>query len=364
MEEVERAKEETERAEFAGTLVTLLTRALHLERAVLLVEETPDGTLVAVARHGAGQIERLQPGEPPGDGPWSAAIPLRSGAGTGLLLVARAGGAPLAPRDLALAQRLAEGAARLAEHGRMAADLARSRELLARADRLSALGMLAAGVAHEIRNPLVSVRTFIQLLPERMSDEEFRTRFRDLALAEIERICGLINDLLAFSRPAPAHLDATDLNDLVSSIVRLLDAESRKNGTTVIYTEHPALPRVVVDQAQIKQVLMNVVLNAIEASERRGPVEVRTRQERRGPEVWCVVEVADAGTGIQPEHREHIFDPFFTTKDRGSGLGLFIAQGIVTQHGGYMRTAARGTGGTLFSIHLPARGRPRDVDAH
>ena len=116
----------------------------------------------------------------------------------------------------------------------MAADLARSRELLARADRLSALGMLAAGVAHEIRNPLVSVRTFIQLLPERMSDEEFRTRFRDLALAEIERICDLINDLLAFSRPAPAHLDATDLNDLVSSIVRLLDAEARKNGTTVV----------------------------------------------------------------------------------------------------------------------------------
>src|SRR5947199_289737 len=163
VEEVERAKGETERAEFAGRLVRLLTRALHLERAVLLVEEAPDGTLVAVARHGAGQIERLQPGEPPGDGPWSAAIPLRSSAGTGLLLVARAGGAPLAPRDLALAQRLAEGAARLAEHGRMAADLARSRELLARADRLSALGMLAAGVAHEIRNPPVAVRTFLQL---------------------------------------------------------------------------------------------------------------------------------------------------------------------------------------------------------
>ena len=318
---------------------------------------------MAVAAHGAAHIDRLQPGEMP-DGPWSAAIPVRSAAGvTGLLLVARAGGAPLAPRDLGLAQHLAAGAARLAEHRRMAADLASSRELLARADRLSALGMLAAGVAHEIRNPLVSVRTFIQLLPERMGDDEFRTTFRDLALAEIERICGLINDLLAFSRPAPAQLDPTDLNDLVGQIVRLLDAEARKHGTTVAYTEDPALPRIAVDDSQIKQVLMNVVLNAIEASGRRGPVEVKTRHARRGGETWCVVEVADAGPGIQPEHRDRIFDPFFTTKDGGSGLGLFIAHRIVTQHGGHMRTAARTAGGTLFSIHLPVRAGQRDVDA-
>ena len=367
MEEVgtglHRAETDAERAELAGALVTLLARALHLERAVLLVEETPGGSLVAVAAHGAAHIDRLQPGEMP-DGPWSAAIPVRSAAGvTGLLLVARAGGAPLAPRDLGLAQHLAAGAARLAEHRRMAADLASSRELLARADRLSALGMLAAGVAHEIRNPLVSVRTFIQLLPERMGDEEFRTTFRDLALAEIERICGLINDLLAFSRPAPAQLDPTDLNDLVGQIVRLLDAEARKHGTTVAYTEDPALPRIAVDDSQIKQVLMNVVLNAIEASGRRGPVEVKTRHARRGGETWCVVEVADAGPGIQPEHRDRIFDPFFTTKDGGSGLGLFIAHRIVTQHGGHMRTAARTAGGTLFSIHLPVRAGQRDVDA-
>src|SRR5256886_6994000 len=109
----------------------------------------------------------------------------------------------------------------------MAADLARSRELLARADRLAALGMLAAGVAHEIRNPLVSVRTFIQLLPERLADEEFRTGFRELALGEIERICALINDLLAFSRPAPAERERTDLNELVAQIARLLEAEAR-----------------------------------------------------------------------------------------------------------------------------------------
>jgi len=358
-----RAETDAERAELAGALVTLLARALHLERAVLLMEEVPGGALVAVARHGGAHIDRLQRDEPPEGGPWSSAIPIRSGAdATGLLLLARAGGAPLAPRDLALAQRLAEGAARLAEHGRMAADLASSRELLARADRLSALGMLAAGVAHEIRNPLVSVRTFIQLLPERLSDEEFRTTFRDLALAEIERICALINDLLAFARP-PAQRESTDLNELAAQIIRLLDAEARKRDVAVVCRGDATLPRVVVDDAQVKQVLMNVILNAIEACEPHGSVVVVTRTEESRGERWCAVIVADSGSGIAPEHVEQIFDPFFTTKNEGSGLGLFIARQIVDEHGGYITTASRPGGGTEFAVHFPLAARVADVDA-
>ena len=118
--------------------------------------------------------------------------------------------------------------AQLAGQTRLAEELAGTRQLVARADRLSALGLLAASVSHEIRNPLVSVRTFIQLLPERLADEEFRTVFRELALSEIDRICALINDLLAFSRPAPAQRELTDMNELVGQIVRLLEVESRR----------------------------------------------------------------------------------------------------------------------------------------
>src|SRR5207237_6441262 len=116
----------------------------------------------------------------------------------------------------------------LVESERQAAELQHTRELLGRADRLSALGMLAAGVAHEIRNPLVSVRTFIQLLPERLADEEFRTEFRELALGEIERICTLINDLLAFSRPAPTEPAPSALTGLAAPASRLLEAEARR----------------------------------------------------------------------------------------------------------------------------------------
>src|SRR5207247_1738146 len=163
----------------------------------------------------------------------------------------RAGGAPLTPAERALAAGVADALAQLVASERQAAELRQTRELLGRADRLSALGMLAAGVAHEIRNPLVSVRTFIQLLPERLADE-----------------------------------------------------------------------------AQVKQVLMNLRLNALQACGSHGSVEITTRSEEDRGERWCTVTVGDSGAGIPPEHVEQIFDPFFTTKDAGSGLGLFIARQI------------------------------------
>src|SRR5207247_1459709 len=260
----------------------------------------------------------------------------------------RAGGAPLTPAERALAAGVADALAQLVASERQAAELRQTRELLGRADRLAALGMLAAGVAHETRNPLVSVRTFIQLLPERLGDQEFRTTFRDLALGEVERICGLINDLLAFARPAPAQVEPTDLNELVGQIVRLLDAEARRRGVVVACMSDPALPLVAVDEAQVKQVLMNVILNAIEACTARGRVEITTRTDESPEESSCVVAVADSGRGIAPEHLEQIFDPFFTTKDAGSGLGLFVAHEIVTQHGGGITAAPRAEGGTVF----------------
>ena len=347
----------------AGAFLELVVRALGLERAALLLERSPGALLVPVATHGVGDLPPCEPdAEPPG-GPWTLALPLRSGLRVaGMLLLAPRGGVALPPADVDLASRMAEAAALLLEHAQLAADLVRAHELLARADRLSALGTLAAGVAHEIRNPLVSVRTFIQLLPERLGDQEFRTTFRDLALGEVERICGLINDLLAFARPAPAQVEPTDLNELVGQIVRLLDAEARRRGVVVACMSDPALPLVTVDEAQVKQVLMNVILNAIEACAARGRVEITTRTDESGEESSCVVAVADSGRGIAPEHLEQIFDPFFTTKDAGSGLGLFVAHEIVTHHGGGITAAPRAEGGTVFTIHFPVRASRPQVD--
>jgi signal transduction histidine kinase len=336
------------------TLLVATARALSLDRAALLLERGPVRALVPVAVYGRVALGRVPLGAPPGDGPWSLVFPLTvAGHQLGVLLLARDGGAPLPAADQALAARLAALIGTLVGNVRLRAELEHARALLARADRLAALGTLAASLAHEIRNPLVSVRTFIQLLPERLDDTEYRTTFRDLALDEIERICGLITDLLAFSRPAPTQREPTDLNEIVGQVARLLEAEARKCDVRIVRRQGRALPTVVVDDARIKQVLMNVILNAIEACGRNGVVEIATETVDRAGGCWCVVTVSDSGTGIAPEHRDSIFEPFFTTKNAGSGLGLFIARAIVTDHGGHITTGPRVGGGTVFAIHFP-----------
>jgi signal transduction histidine kinase len=337
--------------DLAQAQLVLLVRALGLDRAALLLEESPGGAFAPVAVHGRVSLARVAPDGSPGGGPWSAVVTVSvGGRTTGLLLLDRGGGAALSAADQTLATQLAEGAGRVAAHAGLAADLARSHARLARADRLSTLGTLAAGVAHEIRNPLVSVRTFVQLLPERLDDEEFRTAFRDLALGEIERICSLINDLLAFARAAPAQREPTDLNEVTSQIVRLLDAEARKCDVMLTCRPSPGLPLVLVDEAQVKQVLLNVLLNAIEASGAHGTVAVTTGAD---VDAGCVlVTVADSGPGIPPAELERIFEPFFTTKDTGSGLGLFIAKQIMTRHGGDILAQPRVEGGTEFVMRF------------
>jgi signal transduction histidine kinase len=342
----------------ASALLDVLARALDLERAALLLA-TSNGTLDAIATLGRVSPKMLAE-DALGRGTWTVTVPLEcDGRIVGRLLASRRGNRPLPPADRRLLERLAASAAEFIAQRRAQSDLDHTRELLARAETLSALGTLAAGVAHEIRNPLVSVRTFIQLLPERMDDEEFRTGFRDLALTEIERICALINDLLAFSRPSPSQLEPTDLVGLAAQTVRLLDAEARKHGVHLTCDLPETLPAVHADEARVKQVLMNVVLNAVQAAPPHTTVEVTAHADGDR----TVLEVADRGPGIPPEQVRQIFDPFFTTKASGSGLGLFIAERIVRDHGGTIEPRPREGGGTVFALVFPS-GAPGGAEEH
>ena len=343
-------------------LVGLLARALQLESAAVAMDRGAGERPALVAMHGRMPPESALNGN--GSRFWSFTVPIEvDGRATGRLLIARGDAMPLRTADRALVRTVAAAAGRLLERIQLGAELERTRQLLTRADRLSALGLLAAGLTHEIRNPMVSVRTFVQLLPERLHDPEFMGTFRELTLTEVERICRLLNDLLAFSRPSPPERDPSDLNDIVEQVARLIDAEAKQEDVTLACELDPALPPVVLDESQIKQVLLNVLLNAIEASGAGGRVEVSTRVEGEAGERTCVVSVADSGPGITDDHRDRIFDPFFTTKATGNGLGLFIARQIMAEHGGRIAPAPRDGGGTVFSIHLPADAGERGAGA-
>jgi signal transduction histidine kinase len=224
---------------------------------------------------------------------------------------------------------------------------------------LAAVGTLAAGIAHEIRNPLVAIHTFAQLLPEHFDDPEFRATFSDLTNSELERVSTLINDLMAFARPSPVLLGEAQINDLIEQVVRLLSGQARKQGTILKTQLSPTLPPLVVDQGQMKQVLLNLLQNALQATESDGTVTVTTATVR-GPngQEYCELAVQDTGPGIPPEQKEKIFDPFFTTKSRGTGLGLSIVHQIIKEHGGFIDVESTAGQGTRFFARLPLTSAP------
>jgi polar amino acid transport system substrate-binding protein len=223
---------------------------------------------------------------------------------------------------------------------------------------------MAAGLAHEIRNPLVSIRTFTQLLPERIGDREFRESFLDLTLSEVDRICALINELLAFARPAPAELHRVSLNECLDRVCLLLDSQARNVGVQLVRHLHPGRLELTADEDQIKQVVINMILNAIQACSARrdtragGTVTVRSYPNRLERGDYVCIEVVDDGIGIDPEIVERIFDPFFTTRKEGTGLGLSIAHQIVTRHGGFIDVTSEPGGGASFCVNLPAEAYP------
>jgi len=265
--------------------------------------------------------------------------------------------------DLEVLSTLANQAAIAIENAQLYEDLKQSQTVLQRADRLSSLGLLTAGLAHEIRNPLVAIRTFTQLLPERYADPEFRDNFQSLALKEVDRICGLVNDLLSFARPSIPKVSPEDANALVDGIVRILDTEAKEKDVTIHMRLAPGLPKVFIDKEQIKQVIMNVILNAIQSIEGRGEVEISTRMfSKDSSERFLQIEVRDTGVGIEEGDLENIFNPFFTTKKDGNGLGLSISHQIIQEHGGYMVADSKPGEGTAFYINLPAQLSHRPVN--
>ncbi len=240
-------------------------------------------------------------------------------------------------------------------------DLRQSQALMRRTDRLRSLETIAGGFAHEIRNPLTSIKTFIQLAPERKDDAEFIRDFSQIVLDDVHRIERLIQEILDYARYMEPKLTEEDVNDLVTSCLYFIDVKARSRGIRIEKELASELPRVMLDRQQMKQVLLNLFLNALDAiGERTGMLRVKTAAMMK-PEgaAWIQVEVEDTGHGISAADLDHIFDPFFTTKHKsgeneGTGLGLAIAHQIVREHRGTIQVESRVGSGTTFRVTLPS----------
>ncbi len=276
----------------------------------------------------------------------------------------RRGGARFDTDDRTRLEGLANQAVVALENARLVEDLRRSRAQVQQASRLGTLGTLAAGLAHEINNPLVSIHTFLSMAPakRREDDPEFWQDYHAVASAEVDRIRRLVETMRQLGRggdESPPR-EAVQVGELALEVIRLLEREARRADVHLALERDPETPKIVGVRDHLHQVIMNLLLNAIDASPAGGEVAVRIQPD---PEcAGCRIEVSDQGSGIPEENLERVFEPFFTTKgpDQGTGLGLMICHRIVADHDGNIEVRSAEGQGATFCVTLPpgqARGQ-------
>jgi len=218
-----------------------------------------------------------------------------------------------------------------------------------RSERLASLGTLSAGMAHEIKNPLVTLKTFTQLLPERYEDQDFRTTFSQLAGDEIERIDRLVNQLLTFAKPAKPSTRLLSLHEELSSHLQWCEQQAQSDHLRIITHFDAEDDQIHGDPDQVKQVLLNIFLNARDVMPEGGEYHLRTEVH----EDQVLLEICDTGPGIPEKKLQHIFDPFYTTKETGTGLGLAVAHQILREHRARIQVDNRPEGGSRFRLFFP-----------
>jgi two-component system nitrogen regulation sensor histidine kinase GlnL len=233
-------------------------------------------------------------------------------------------------------------------------------EDLKRADRLALMGTLAAGLAHEIRNPLGGIKGAAQLLRREVEADAALRAYTDIMIREVDRVNHLIEQLLDLSRPLPSQFGSVNIHEILEEVLSLEAHSAPEKTVTVKKHFDPSLPPVKGDRAQLTQVFLNLVKNAYQAMQIGGTLTVTTRLEtdfhvraagrRRSRLMW--VDIADDGAGIKEDDLPHIFSPFFTTKNSGTGLGLATCYRIINDHGGLIRVESAEPHGTTFKVSL------------
>jgi signal transduction histidine kinase len=225
------------------------------------------------------------------------------------------------------------------------------------AERRSYVGLLASGLAHEIRNPLNAMNMNLQMLEEdfrasEATDAEEHRALLASTMSEINRLKRLVDNFLAYARPRVPHFEARNLNEVLGEVSRFLQADFQQSGVELELDLQPLLPDVEIDETQLKQALMNLLVNARQVLKSGGRVVLRSRASASGD---VLVDVQDDGPGIPPDAREKIFEVFYSNRGGGTGLGLPIARQIVERHGGRIEVDSTEGRGTTFRIRLPRR---------
>ncbi len=221
---------------------------------------------------------------------------------------------------------------------------------LRRADRLSALGELAASMAHEVRTPLASIRGAVEILGDAVPEDDPRRQFVDVLVNETDRLDRYVGTVLEFARPPRPERGPCDVNELVASTATLVAKQAQHAGVRLRIECDERIGKEMYDAGLLRHALMNLVLNAIQAMPRGGVLTLRTTAVREG---GVAIDVADTGLGIPDEIRDRLFAPFATLRPGGTGLGLSIARRIAEQHGGSLTYESSGGEGTVFHMLLP-----------
>jgi two-component system sensor histidine kinase HydH len=227
--------------------------------------------------------------------------------------------------------------------------LFQTEEQLRRADRLSALGELSAGMAHEIRNPLGAIKGAVEILKDDYSSEDTKYEFIKILLKESDRLNNIVQEFLGFARPKPPEFQLADLNAAIESALVLTAQEARKTGVSIEKKLDPAIGMRSLDAGLLNQAFLNLILNAIQAMPRGGVLTVESHLRNDAVEV----KIGDTGVGIPAGDRKKLFSPFFTTKKNGTGLGLAITYRIVENHRGKIDVSSEPGKGTTFTVKIP-----------
>jgi two-component system, NtrC family, nitrogen regulation sensor histidine kinase GlnL len=246
------------------------------------------------------------------------------------------------------------------------------KERMRRSDRLATLGMIAAGIAHEVKNPLVGIRGAAQLMRSELrsvaassrQDSRSFEEYLDVIMKEADRLNNVLEGILDFTRLSPSEIKGLNIHSIIDRVLLLHEEQARQSNIVLSRMYDPSLPEVLGNEDQLVQVFLNIIKNAVEVMPAGGKLTVLTRMSDLFTSVQAdgkkhrlmVIKVSDTGKGITQEHLNDIFTPFFTTKDRGVGLGLALSYQIVQEHLGTIRVESHEGEGTTFSVYLPLMG--------